>query len=310
MIKKYSPYVWMDKKIILRQEAKISVFAHSILYGDGAFEGIKIYKCSDGRLVIFRLDDHLERLFDSVSTIGLKIPFTLEEIKQGIIDTVKINILFECDYIRPLVLADEEDTESVPRSNPVRLVILMWEWEPYFGADSSQEGISVAISKWRRASSVMPFRAKITGNYVNAVLAKKEAKARGFQEALIKDDQGWIVEGSASNIFVVKEGKLLTPLRVLPLLKGITRDSIIFLGRDKLGLIVDEDFFDSEFVYEADEAFLTNTSGEIAPIKDVEEELIGKMCPGPITKKLQELYSKLVRGEMSDFHPEWLTYVE
>ncbi len=309
MIRKYSPYVWIDKKIIPRQEAKISLFAHSILYGDGVFEGIKIYKCSDGRFAIFRLDDHLKRLFNSVSVIGLKITFTPEEIKQAVIDTAKKNIP-EGDYVRPLVFVDEENPESAPHSNPVRLAILMWEWEPYWGPEASRNGISVAISKWRRFNSVMPFRAKITGNYVNAMLAKKEAKKRGFQEALIKDENGRIVEASASNIFIVKNGKLITPSWSAPILKGITRDTVIYLGRDKLGLTVVEDFFDSESVYEADEAFLTNTSGEIAPIKDLEVEPIGKLCPGPVTQILQSVFFKLTRGEMTDYHPEWLTYVE
>ncbi len=162
MIRKYSPYVWIDKKIIPRQEAKISLFAHSILYGDGVFEGIKIYKCSDGRFAIFRLDDHLKRLFNSVSVIGLKITFTPEEIKQAVIDTAKKNIP-EGDYIRPLVFADEEDVESFPRSNPVRLAILMWEWEPYWGPEASRNGLS--------------------GERTGAVLPGETAKARKQPEA-------------------------------------------------------------------------------------------------------------------------------
>lgn len=307
MIKKYSPYVWMDNKIIPRSKAKISLFSHSILYGDGAFEGIKIYKCSDGRLAIFRLDDHLKRLFDSASVLGLNIPFTLEEIKQAVIGVARSNNS-EGDYIRPLVLFGEENIES--HNNPVHVALLMWEWEPYFGTNASQEGISVAISRRRRVNSVMPFRAKITGNYVNSVLAKKEVRERGFQEALIKDEGGQIVESSASNIFIVKNGELITPPWSAPILRGITRNTVICLGRDKLSLTVGESFFDSESLYEVDEAFLTNTSGEIAPIKDVEEELIGKICPGPITQKLQLMFYKLTRGEMPDYHPEWLTYVD
>lgn len=305
MIKKYSSYVWMDGEFIPFSKAQISVFSHSILYGDAAFEGIKIYKCQDGRRAIFRLDDHLKRLFNSVLAITLKIPFTLEGLTEAAIKISRINGP-DIDYIRPLVFLGKENIES--HVNPVHVALLMWEWEPYFGADAEQKGISVAISRWRRVSSVMPFSAKITGNYVNAVLAKKEAKKRGFQEAFIKDEKGHIVEGSASNVFIVKNEELITPAPSLPLLKGITRDSLIRVARDKFGLYTKEIFFDSEFVYEADEAFLTNTSGEIAPIRKVEKYPIGKVCPGPITRRLQSAFYQLTRGEMTGYHPEWLTY--
>ncbi len=309
MIKKYAPYVWMNGRIIARSKAKISLFAPTVLYGYGAFEGMKIYKCFDGRFAIFRLHAHINRLFESVSALGLILPMAISDIEQAAINIAKKNISVgeNYDYIRPLVFLDEEELST--HENPVRLAFLMWEWEPYFGTDASRGGISVAISKWRRIGSVMPFQAKITGNYVNAQLAKKEAKKSGFQDAIILNSSGSIVEGSASNVCFVADGELIIPDFSLPLLKGITLNSVLKLGARKLNLPFHEFFAGEQLFYAVDEAFLTNTSGEIAPIKDVEGNPVGKSCPGPVTKKLQDLFSKAVRGEISEYR-HWLTYID
>ncbi len=309
---KPSANFWMDGKIIPRQEAQISVLAHSLHYGDGIFEGIKIYRCIDGRSAIFRLGSHVHRLFFSALVEGIKIPFTKMEIEQAIIDTVKFNNLQE-GYIRPLVIYGEGDMGPCPHNNPVHVIIIMGDWEKYF----TKKAISVKISKWRRDNRVMPFSAKVTGNYVNAGLAKREAEALGFDDAIVLDRWGNISEASAANIFIVKDGNLMTPIAMQslssitldpPILKGITRNSLIRLAHD-IGISVEETPINQNLLYDADEFFQTGTAAEITPIKDVEEIPIGKICPGPITQKLQELFLRAVRGEVPVYQKEWLTYV-
>lgn len=302
---KPSAKFWMDGKIIPREEAKVSVMAHSLHYGDGIFEGIKVYKCIDGRSAIFRLGTHTHRLFYSASAIALKIPFSKMEIDQAIIDTVKANGLEE-GYIRPLIILGEGDIGPCPHNNPVHVVIIVGEWGHYF----AQETISVKISSWRRDCRVMPFSAKVTGNYVNAGLAKREAELLGFNDAIVLDQWEYATEVSAANIFIVKDGVLMTPSVIQPILRGVTRDSIIRLARD-MGISAREDaFINLNLLYAADEAFTAGTAAEITPIKEVEGSLIGKVCPGPITLKLKEMYLKAARGEIPQYQKEWLTYVE
>lgn len=301
---KPSANFWMDGKIIPRKEANISVMAHSLHYGDGIFEGIKVYKCIDGRSAIFRLGTHTHRLFYSASTIALKIPFSRMEIDQAIIDTVKANDLQE-GYIRPLVILGEGDIGPCPHNNPVHVVIIVGEWGQYF----AQETISVKISNWRRDRRIMPFNAKVTGNYVNAGLAKREAEELGFNDAIVLDQWGYATEVSAANILLVKDGVLMTPSVSQPILRGVTRDSIIRLAQD-MGITAKDDvFINLDLLYASDEAFTAGTAAEITPIKDVEGFPIGKVCPGPITLKLREIYLKAARGEIPAYQKEWLTYV-
>ncbi len=311
--------IWMDGKLVPWQEANVHILTHTLHYGLGCFEGLRIYKCVDGRSAIFRLTSHIRRLFYSVHVAELKIPFSQLEIEQAVIETVKANKLEE-GYIRPLVFVGDGDMGPLPKNNPVRLAIITWEWGHYLGSAAINNGISVKISKWRRSARAMPFQAKICGNYVNAALAKREVEKDGFQEAIILDEYGHVAEGSAENIFIAKNGKLMTPSAGLPILRGITRDTVICLALEKSGMRVEETLISEDLLFDADEAFFTGTAAEITPIKEIGEQgggeiatlLVGRECPGPITRKLQELYFKLVRGELPDYQKRWawLTYVD
>jgi len=315
---KPSAKVWMNNHLVPLEEAKVSVWAHGIHYGDNIFEGIKIYKCIDGRSAIFRLRPHVRRLFFSASAIGLKIPFSMIEIEQAIIDTIKENNLVE-GYIRPLIISGEGDISPCPHNNVIHTVIGIGEWESYF----NKETIRTKISRWRRDHRVMPFYAKVAADYVNAKLAKMEAEASGFDDAIVLDLHDYVIEMSAANIFVVKGSVLMTPSPDQAILRGITRDSIIRLARDMGIKVKDEAMINKNLLYDSDEAFSSGTAAEVTPIKtvaeedgegdkytDIEEMPIGKECPGPITKKLRELFLKAAKGEVPEYAREWLTYVD
>ncbi len=300
-------FIWMDGKLVPWHEANVHVMTHTLHYGDGLFEGIRAYKCVDGRSAIFRLGSHIHRLFNSAFALKLKIPYTPLELEQAVLETAKAN-KFEEGYIRPLVLVGEGDMGPLPHNNPIQVIIITWEWGHYMGQDALNNGISVKVSKWIRDNRVLPFYAKVCGHYVNAGLAKREAEEAGFEEAILLDPWDNVIEGSAENIFIVKDGILMTPKITLPILRGITRDTVIYLARD-IGITVDETMINLKFFYGADEAFYTGTAAEITPIKDVEKSPIGKVCPGSVTKKLQELYFKTVRGEIPAYQNKWLTYI-
>lgn len=306
---KHTEKIWMDGHIVPWEDANVHVTAHSIHYGTALFEGINFYECKDGRSAIFRLNSHVHRLFRSAEILGfIKIPFLKNEIEEAIVETVKANGLKE-GYIRPLVIIGAGSIGPLPMGNPVHLALIIYErLTGYFGKNAIEKGVSVKFSKWRRDERIMPFHAKAAGNYLNSALAKLEAKSSGFDEAIVLSGGGHLAEGSAANIFVIKDGILMTPHWKLPILGGITKDTVITLGLNELALKVEETFLNTESLYEADEVFFTGTSAEITPIRDIEEHLIGKECPGPITKKLQQLYFKVVRGELPRYN-FWLTYI-
>ncbi len=305
---RHTPYIWMDGKILPWENATVHVMSHSVQYGTALFEGINFYQCGDGRSAIFRLGDHVRRLFRSAEIIGfINIPFSQPEIEQAIIEIVRANNL-KAGYIRPTVIIGAGGIGPLPKGNPVHLAFAIFEpITGYFGKDT-EKGISVHISKWRRDNRVMPFAAKVAANYINSALAKNEAKKLGFDEAIVLSGSGYVAEGSAANIFIVKDRVLMTPHYLLPILGGITKDTVITLARDELALPVEESLLNTEDIYEADEAFFSGTAAEITPIKDIEESLIGSICPGPITKQLQKLYFKVTRGEISAYQ-SWLTYI-
>ncbi len=307
---KTTDFIWMDGRFLPWAEANVHVMTHSIHYGTGIFEGINCYECKDGRSAIFKLEQHVRRLFKSASILGfIEIPFSLLEIKEAIIEIVKKNNIKE-GYIRPIVIVGAGGIGPLPHGNPVHVAIAVME--PiigYFGKDAIEKGVSVTVSSWRRDNRVMPFAAKAAGNYINSALVKLEAKKNGFDEGIVLDTRGHIDEGSAANIFIIRDGKLVTPPLSMPILKGITRDTVITLAQNELHLEVKETLFGPEDMYESDEAFFCGTAAEISPIRNIEERFIGKVCPGPITKKLQELYSGTVRGKIPKYK-RWLTYVD
>ncbi|MBF0541143.1 MAG: branched-chain amino acid transaminase [Nitrospirae bacterium] len=298
--------IWMDGKFINWNDATVHIMTHTLHYGLGLFEGIRCYKVKNGSAV-FRLKEHIKRLFDSAHIFQLKIPFTEEEVMNAVIETIKINKLAEC-YIRPLVYVGYGAMGIDPKDNPIRLAIAVWPWGSYLGDDGLKNGIRVKTSSFIRGhvNSVMQ-RAKVTGYYATTQLAKKEALSMGFDEALLLDPEGFVAEGAGENIFIVRNGELKTTT-LTSILEGITRDSVITLAHD-LGIALREERFTRDEVYISDEAFFTGTAAEVTPIRELDGRPIGKSCPGEITKKIQSVFFDAVWGKLEKYH-HWLTFLK
>ena len=297
--------IWLDGELVPWDEAKIGVLTYSLHYGIGAFEGIRCYRRTDGTSTVFRLDDHIDRLFDTCKMTLMQPKWTRAELARAVIDTLKANHLDE-GYIRPLVFLGEGAMGIYAPSNPVRATVIAWKWGAYLGEDALAKGIRAKISSFARLHiGVNLAKAKMTGQYTNSVLAKREAKLGGYDEAILLDANGFVSEGSGENIFIVKKGELITPDLSSSVLEGITRDTIITVARE-LGLVVKEARITRDQLWLADEAFLTGTAAEITPIREVDDRSIGDGVVGPITKRLQARYFDLVRGTDRS-HPEWLT---
>ncbi len=300
-----SKKIWMDGKFVNWADANVHVLTHTLHYGTGAFEGIRCYKTKKGSS-IFRLQEHVDRLFDSCHILNMKVPFTPAQIKKAILDTVKVNKLKEC-YIRPLVFFGYGAMGLYATGNPVNVAIAAWPWGAYLGEDGLKNGIRVKVASFARLHvNVSMTKSKTCGDYVNSTLAKSEAIACGYDEALILDTNGYVSEGTGQNVFIVRDGVLLTP--PLPsVLEGITRKSIIEMAR-KAKIEVQEVNITRDEVYIADEAFFTGTAAEVTPIREVDGRAIGKGKPGPITQKLQKQFFSIVKGESKGFNP-WLTHI-
>lgn len=298
--------IWMDGKFVDWENAQVHVLSHTLHYGLGAFEGIRCYDTANGPAV-FRLREHLERLFQSIHIAGLKMPYSLEDIERAVLDTIKVNEVREC-YIRPLVYLGYGEMGINNSHNPVCVAIAVWPWGAYLGEAALAEGIRVCVSSFTRHHvNVMMTKAKIVGNYANSQLAKMEAVQAGFDEAVLLDPQGNVAEGSGENIFIVRRGELKTP-PLTAILEGITRNSIVDLARH-LGLVVHESIFSRDELYIADEAFFTGTAAELTPIREVDHRTVGSGRPGPITHKLQQAFFRIVQGK-DDTFKTWLTYVQ
>lgn len=289
--------------------AQIHVLTHTLHYGLGVFfffEGIRCYNTAKGP-AIFRHHEHIERLFKSAHIVYMKIPYTMEEIRQATFETIKANNLKEC-YIRPIAFYGTGAMGLNPLNNEVNVAIICWEWGAYLGEEGMKKGIRCKISSFNRHHvNVSMTKAKVCGNYVNSQLAKIEAILDGYDEALMLDVDGTVAEGSGENIFIVRKGIIKTPPS-LGILEGITRDSVITIAKD-LGLEVREEKISRDEVYIADEMFLCGTAAEITPVREVDRRTIGEGKPGPITRKLQEVFFKVVRGEDPKYQ-HWLDYVE
>ncbi len=302
---KESKKIWMDGKFVNWADANVHILTHTLHYGLGAFEGIRCYKTKKGS-AIFRLQEHIDRLFDSCHILQITPPFTPEEISKAIIECVRINKLQEC-YIRPIVYLGYGGMGLYAKDNPIRVAITLWPWGAYLGDDGVKNGIRLKISSFARHHvNVSMTKSKTCGDYVNSILAKKEAISCGYDEALLLDTDGYVSEGSGQNIFIVRNGVLKTP-PLTSILEGITRNSIIEIAKNKK-IIVKEVGFTRDELYIADEAFLTGTAAEVTPIKEVDGRIIGKGRPGAITKKLQGLFFKIVKGE-DRAYKSWLTYI-
>ena len=298
--------IWFNGELVDWDDAKIHVLSHVVHYGSSVFEGIRCYKTAKGSAV-FRLDEHVSRLFDSAKIYRMEIPFSHEEILTAILETIRINKLEAC-YIRPVVFRGYETLGVDPLDCPVDVVIAVWEWGEYLGEAALKNGVSVCTSSWNRpAPNTMPFLAKAGGNYLNSQLVRMEANINGYDEGIVLGTDGLVSEGSGENIFAIKNGSIVTPESHYGILPGITRHTAITLIRD-LGMHVEQRGIPREFLYVADEVFFTGTAAEITPIRAIDQVQIGSGERGLITGQIQEAFFKVIRAEVDDRHG-WLTFV-
>jgi branched-chain amino acid aminotransferase len=299
-------FIWFDGNMVPWDQAQVHVLTHTLHYGLGVFEGIRAYQCVDGRTAIFRLPEHVRRLFDSAHVMMITIPFSQAELTAASCEILRVNGQKEA-YIRPLVFLGEGVMGLNPKGSPVQVAIISWIWGAYLGEEGLRRGIRVKTSSFiRHHVNIMMTKTKTVGNYVNSIMAKLEAVQGGYDEALLLDTAGYVCEASGENIFMVKDAFLKTP-PLTSILPGITRDCIITLAKD-LGLEVKEDRFSRDELYLADEAFFTGTAAEVTPIREVDGRIIGPGQPGPITKQLQEAYFAAVKGQNPRYE-RWLTYI-
>jgi branched-chain amino acid aminotransferase len=288
-------YIWFNGELIPWDEARVHVLTHTLHYGLGVFEGIRCYKCKDGSSAVFRLKEHVDRFFDSALIVNMEIPFTRETVFRAILDTLEKNGLDE-GYIRPLAFLGDGVMGVHPGDNPVQTTIVTWPWGAYLGDDALDKGIRVRTSSFTRHHvNVMMTKAKVSGNYVNSILAKREAVADGYDEALMLDVDGYVSEATGENVFIIKNGILKTP-PLGSILNGITRDTLITIARD-MEYTVKEQRFTRDELYAADEAFFCGTAAEVTPIRELDRRVIGQGKAGPITKNLQAEYFSVVHGE-------------
>jgi len=296
--------IWMDGELVAWDDAKIHVLTHTLHYGCGVFEGIRAYETSRGPAV-FRLEEHIDRLFNSAAIYLLDIPYTREQLIAATVETVRVNEVPSC-YIRPLVYLGYGEMGLNPLPCPVNVSIAVWPWGTYLGDEGIRNGIRLKISSWRRHDpNTMPPAAKGTGMYINSSMAKVEALKAGYDEAVMLSPQGNVSECTGENIFLVKGGVIVTPPTSAGALEGITQDSVRRIAED-LGVDYRVENLLRSDLYTADEAFLSGTAAEVVPIRSVDDRELGD--PGPITRQIQETYFAAVRGE-DDRYKDWLTHV-
>ncbi len=298
--------IWLDGNFIPWDQAQVHIMTHSLHYGLGVFEGIRAYHCHDGRTAIFRLKEHIRRLFDSAHIMQLDIPFSPAAIEAVCSEILWVNEQKEA-YLRPLVFVGDGAMGLHPKDNPIRVAIISWVWGAYLGDEGLKQGIRAKVSSFARHHvNVMMTSAKATGNYVNSILAKREATSLGYDEAILLDTNGYVAEASGENIFIIRDGAIKTP-PVTAVLPGITRDCLITLARD-LGIPVIQETFSRDEIYLADEVFLTGTAAEVTPVREVDNRRIGPGHPGPITLKLQQSFFAVAKGQEPRYQ-RWLTYI-
>ncbi|MES9902706.1 MAG: branched-chain amino acid transaminase [Sedimenticola sp.] len=298
-------WIWLDGEMVPWREAKVHVLTHTLHYGMGVFEGVRAYKTERGP-AIFRLQEHTDRLLQSAHILGMKIPYDAETLNRAQIDAVRENGL-DSAYLRPMCFLGSEGMGLRADNLRVHAMVAAWEWGAYLGEENLRNGIRVRVSSFTRHHvNITMCRAKANGNYMNSMLALKEALDDGYDEAILLDTQGFVMEGSGENIFIVKEGVIYTP-DLSSALDGITRRTLFVLAKE-LGIPVVEKRITRDEVYIADEAFFTGSAAEVTPIREVDNRAIGNGSRGPITERLQGLYFDQVEGRR-DEHPEWLTYV-
>jgi branched-chain amino acid aminotransferase len=302
---KKNSIIWLDGKYLPWEKAQVSVLTHTLHYGVGVFEGMRAYRTDRGT-AIFRLYDHTQRLFNSAKILQINIPYTPEDINNLSQEIIRKNNLSAC-YVRPMVFYGFEGLGLHAKSLSVHVMMAAWEWGAYLGEEQAIKGVKVLTSSYTRnhPNSILG-KAKANGNYMNSVLALKEAEAHGCDEALLLDNQGFVAEGSGENVFIVRKGALLTP-EPTSALEGVTRDSICQLAID-MGIPVREKHITRDEVYIADEAFFTGTAAEVVHIRELDGRVIGDGKRGDITQRLQQAYTETVNGKNAR-RMDWLTYV-
>jgi branched-chain amino acid aminotransferase len=298
--------IWLDGRLVPWSEANVHVLTHTLHYGLGVFEGIRCYRTADGRSAVFRLAEHVGRLFASAHINLLKIPFTPAQITDAVGQTLRANRLEE-GYIRPLVFIGDGVMGLNPADNPIRVAVITWAWGKYLGEEGIERGIRARVSSFsRHFVNAKMTKGKTCGDYVNSILAKREALLDGYDEAILLDTQGLVSEASGENIFLVRNGRVRTP-PVQTVLEGITRDAVIELARDR-GLAVEECAITRDELYVADEVFLTGTAAEVTPVREIDHRAIGAGRRGPVTKAVQDAFFEVVTGRDQKY-ARWLHYL-
>lgn len=300
-------YVWMNGELVPFEQANVHVLSHSLHYGSAAFEGVRAYRTADGRTAIFKAREHMQRLHQSISALGGTCAYSVDQLVAGAAQLIKANGFDAC-YLRPLAYIGHETRGlKLPPTPRMHIAIASWPWGKYLGDAAMQQGIKVCISSFRRPdpASSLPW-AKLSGNYLNSIMARREATLSGCDEAILLDQQGFVAEGSGENVFVVQGNDLLTPPPVA-ILPGLTRAAMFDVAR-MLGYTVKEQSLTRNQLYMADEVFLTGTAAEVTPVGLLDGRKIGAGAPGPVTKKIAELYERATRGDVAEC-ARWLTYV-
>jgi branched-chain amino acid aminotransferase len=299
--------IWLDGQFIDWDDANVHLMTHSLHYGLAAFEGIRAYKRADGGTYVFRLHEHVDRLFDSCKLCLLKPEYTREKVTSVCTETLRVNDMTD-GYLRPMVFVGGGAMGVYAPNNPIRTSVMAWKWGAYLGDEALKNGIRAKISSFARHHiNVSLAKAKMTGQYTNSVLAKREAKLGGYDEAILLDANGYVSEGSGENIFVVRKGVILTPDLSCSILEGITRDTVITLARE-LGMTVVEGRITRDQLWLADEVFFSGTAAEVTPVREIDNRTVGDGTVGPFTKRIQQRFFDVVRGSDTS-HPEWLTRV-
>ena len=299
--------IWHNGELVAWEDAKVHVLTHGLHYGTGVFEGIRAYETPHGT-AIFRHRDHLQRLFNSAELYYMPIPYTLEELRSATHELITSNELREC-YIRPIAFRGYGHMGLYPLDAPVEVSIAVWPWGAYLGEDSKVGGVRAKIASWRRIShdSLIP-HAKASGQYLNSVLAKIEASKAGYQESILLDQQGFVSEGSGENIYLVREGQIITPPHAAGILDGISRKSINQIARDLGHEIVERDITRAELCL-ADEVFLCGTAAELVPVREVDDHAIGTGQRGPVTTEIQRVFDDALHGR-DPRYVDWLDVVK
>jgi branched-chain amino acid aminotransferase len=295
--------IWMNGELVDWADAKVHVGVHGLHYGTGVFEGIRCYDTPKGPAV-FRLVDHLQRLHDSARLLYMEIPYSVEELRQASHELISVNGLPEC-YLRPIAFYGYGELGVSTQGNPVDVVLMSWPWGAYLGEEGQRLGIRAKVSTWKRVGpNVIPHVAKATGIYLNSMLAVMEAQRAGYDEAILLTDDGYVADGSGENIFVVKDGRILTPPLSTSILPGITRGTIIEIAQER-GYAVEEAHLIRTDLYLADEVFMVGTAAEVTPLRSVDDQELGV---GPVTMELQQAYLATVRGQIEE-RLHWLDAV-